>query len=106
MFKPKLFTVFLLISFLHHFTTTQPKNKTLYIHGCLKTVSLCTKTTIKSVSAPLHALGEGKGLKRKAEGEEEVEEKEEEEAARRKGGAGDEGKVALRFGIVAVAGKS
>lgn len=42
------------------------------------------KTTIKSVSAPLHASGERGGQKGRVEEEEEVEEKAEGEAARRK----------------------
>lgn len=78
----------------------------MYIYDRLKTVSLCTKTTIKPVSAPLHALREGRGQKGKAEGEEEGVEKEEEEAVRRWEEAGDEGKAALRFGIVVESGKS
>lgn len=51
-------------------------------------------------------MGEGRGQKGKAEGEGEVAEMEEGEAARRKGEAGDEGKVVLRFGIAVVASKS
>lgn len=107
--------VVLVISFVHCFTTTQPKLKTLYIHSRLKTASLCTKTTIKSASAPPHALGEEKGQRGKAEGVEEVEEGEEGEAARtRKEGEGGEGKagregaepaLVLRFGTVVGGGK-
>lgn len=78
----------------------------MYIYDRLKTVSLCTKTTIKPVSAPLHALGEGRGQKGKAEGEEEVVGKGEEEAVRRREEVGDEGKVVLRFGIAVGAGMS
>lgn len=76
----------------------------MYSH--LKTASLCTKTTIKTVSAPRHALGEGRGEKGKAEVEGEVVETEAGEAARRKGEAGGEGKGVLWVGIAAVAGKS
>lgn len=82
------------------------QNKILYICSHLKTASLCTKTTIKSVSAPLHALGEGGRQKGKAGGEGEVVEKEEAEVVRRKGEAGDEGKVAPTLGIAVGAGKS
>lgn len=62
------------------------------------------KTTIKSVSAPLHASGERGGQKGRVEEEEEVEEKAEGEAARRKEEEAGEGKTEV--GIVVVAGKS
>lgn len=53
----------------------------MYSH--LKTAPLCTKTTIKSASAPLHALGEGRRRRGRVAGEEEAGEEEEGEAARR-----------------------
>lgn len=87
----------------------------MYSH--LKTASLCTKTTIKSVSAPLQALDEGRGQKGRAEEGEEVEEEEEGEVetVRKKEEEGGEEKavtervepvLVLKFGIGVVAGKS
>lgn len=88
------------------------QNKTLYIYSPLKTASVCTKTTIKS--APLHAVGGGRGRRGRAEGGEEVGAEGEGEAARRSEEVAGEGKSVasgaepapvLRFGTAAAGGK-
>ena len=58
----------------HFYITLQQhsQNKILHIYSHLKTASVCTKTTIKSASVPLHASGEGRGPRGRAAGEVEV----------------------------------